>query len=243
MNLKKLFKENKQYVSETLKQAKMYVEQGKLSPEDLNTLIELSPDPKYLGWLAKIWIAERPDIDDLRNNIEEYDVFAKRGKVLTKDINQFKTFKDLYNEVDQINKSGAGVSSKSLENEYDVIKDDNDLYIASPRTHEASRKLGLSKFSFRDCEGGGKDSAWCTTYKAPDHFNNYYYKNGVTFYYIRVLSEDIMNKLQEAFPKKYKSLEVVALAVLPDGRTDAYDGLDKQIPKAEINKFLKIIGY
>ena len=134
----------------------MYVDQGKLTPEDLDTLTKISPDPKYLGWLAKIWMTEKPDIDDLRNNIEEYDVFAKRGKALTKDINQFKTFKDLYNEVDQINKSGAGVSSKSLENEYDVIKDDNNLYIASPRTHEASRKLGLSKFSFRDCEGGGK---------------------------------------------------------------------------------------
>jgi hypothetical protein len=25
---------------------------------------------------------------------------------------------------------------------------------------ESSRKLGLSVFSFRDCEGGGKDSSW-----------------------------------------------------------------------------------
>ena len=57
------------------------------------------------------------------------------------------------------------------------------------------------------------------------------------------MSEDIKNKLQEAFPKKYKSLEVVALAVLPDGQMDAYDGRDKQIPKAEITKFLNIIGY
>jgi hypothetical protein len=253
----KLFKENKQYILETLKQAKMYVKQGKLSSEDLNTLIKLSPDPKYLGWLAKIWIAERPDIDDLSNNIKEYDVFEKRGKVLTKDINQFKTFEDLYNEVNQIKTSGTGESRRSSENKYDITRDDNDLYIASPKTPEASHKLGLSKFAFRICKDGKKDSAWCTTHINIDHFNNYYYKNGIEFYYIKVRSEELMNELKEAFPEKHpkkqpgkneeltegEAMEVVALAVFPDNKIDAYDGLDKQMSKSEIKKFLKIIGY
>ena len=111
----------------------------------------------------------------------------------------------------------------------------------SPHTHEASRKLGLSKFQFRDCEGG-KDSAWCTTYKAPDHFNDYYYTRNVTFYYIRVKSPELINKLKEAFPKQYKELEVVALAVLDNGQIDGYDGLDNQISEKNINTFTNIIG-
>ena len=107
---------------------------------------------------------------------------------------------------------------------------------------KASRKLGLSKFAFRDCEEGGKDSAWCTTYKAPDHFNSYYYNNNVTFYYIRVKSQELIQKLKQAFPKTHKQLEVVALAVLEDGKIDGYDGLDKQMNKKTIDIYTSIIG-
>jgi len=111
-----------------------------------------------------------------------------------------------------------------------------------PHTHEASRKLGLSQFAFRDCGDGKKDSAWCTTYKAPDHFNDYYYVHGVTFYYIKVKSEEMINKLKKAFPKRWKSLIVTALAVLPKGQIDGYDGLDKQISKKDVNTFTNVIG-
>lgn len=230
-------------ILENLKLAKQYADQGKLSQEDVKKLAEADPTPqkKFVGWMAKVWIAEKPDFDDLRNTVEEYNVFLNKGKAKTKDINAFKTFKDLHSEVDAINKSGEGISVRELENDYDVVVDSGDLYIASPHTHEASRKLGLSKFAFRDCEEG-KDSAWCTTYKAPDHFNDYYYSNNVTFYYIRVKSPELISKLKEAFPKKYKAMEVVALAVLENGRIDGYDGLDKQLSSKDIKTFTDIIG-
>ena len=230
-------------ILENLKLAKQYADQGKLPQEDLKKLIEADPTPqkKFVGWMAKIWINEKPDFDDLRNTIEEYNTLLNKGKIKTKDINAFKTFKDLHLEVDSINKSGEGISNKELENDYYVIIDNQDLYIASPHTHEASRKLGLTKFAFRDCEGG-KDSAWCTTYKVPSHFNSYYYNNNVTFYYIRVKSPELINKLKEAFPKKYKAMEVVALAVLNSGEIDGYDGLDKQLSNKDIKIFTDIIG-
>lgn len=230
-------------ILENLKLAKQYADQGKLSQEDLKKLAEADPTPqkKFVGWMAKVWVAEKPDFDDLRNTVEEYNVFLNKGKAKTKDINAFKTFKDLHSEVDSINKSGEGISVRELENDYDVVTDNQDLYIASPHTHEASRKLGLSKFAFRDCEEG-KDSAWCTTYKAPDHFNDYYYTNNVTFYYIRVKSPELLDKLKKAFPRRYKAMEVIALAVLEDGRIDGYDGLDAQIAKRDIKTFTDIIG-
>ena len=243
-NYPKLLKENKSYILENVKQGKQYVAQGKLSEDDLKKLIEIDPTPtkKYVGWMSKIWTTEKPDLDDLRNTIEEYNTFLNKGKVKTKDINQFKSFKDLKSEVDSINQSGEGTSVKDLENDYDTIIDNSDLLIMSPHTHEASRKLGLSKFQFRDCKEGGKDSAWCTTYKAPDHFNDYYYTNNVTFYYIRVKSPQMIEQLKKVFPKRYKQLEVVALAVLDNGQIDGYDGLDKQMSKKEIDNFTKIIG-
>lgn len=241
----KLLTENKQHILENVKQAKQYEVQGKLTSEELKTLIDIDPTPtrKFVGWMAKQWVNKTvTDIDDLRNTIEEYNVFLNKGKAKTKDINQFKTFKDLYNEVTAINKSGEGISVKDLESDYETIIDNSDLLIMSPHTHEASRKLGLSQFAFRDCEDGGKDSAWCTTYKAPDHFNDYYYTHNVTFYYIKVKSEELINKLKEAFPKRWKRLVVVALAVLEDGRVDGYDGLDKQMSKKDINTFTNIVG-
>jgi hypothetical protein len=240
-----LLRENKQYILENVKQAKVYVDQGKLTPEELKTLVEIDPTPtrKFVGWMAKQWVNKTvTDIDDLRNAVEEYNVFLDKGKAKTKDINQFKTFKDLYNEVDTINKSGEGISVKDLETDYETIIDNSDLLIMSPHTHEASRKLGLSYFAFRDCKDRGKDSAWCTTYKAPDHFNDYYYKNNVTFYYIKVKSPQMIEQLKKSFPNRWKRLIVVALTVLEDGRIDGYDGLDKKISKKDIDTFTNIIG-
>lgn len=244
MNLRglKFTKENIDLIKESVKQGKMYVDQGKLSKEDLEKLIKASPDPKYVGWMSKIWINQKPDIDDLRNTVEEFDTFTKKGKSKIKDINQFKSFEDLKSEVDKINQSGEAVSVKDLESDYETLVDNDKMLIMVPHTHEASRKLGLSYFAFRDCRGGGKDSAWCTTYKAPDHFNNYYYNKGVTFYYIRVKSKKIKEELKKAFPKKHKQLEVVALAVLPNKKIDGYDGKDKRMSENDINTYKKILG-
>jgi L-ribulose-5-phosphate 3-epimerase UlaE len=135
---------------ESVKQAKKYVELGLLSNDILDKLITIDPSKtkKYVGWMSKIWITEKPDLDNLRNTIEEYNTFLNKGKAKTKDINQFKSFKDLYAEVDSINQSGEGTSIKDLENDYETIIDTPDLLIMSPHTHEASRKLGLSKFQF-----------------------------------------------------------------------------------------------
>lgn len=228
---------------ESVKVGELYLSQNKISREELDNLIRIDPttNKKYVGWLSKVFINEHPNIDDLRNKIEEYDTFINRGKAKTRDINQFKSFSDLKKEVDYINNSGSSISVSELQNDYEVILDNDDFYIAVPHTHESSRKLGLTKFAFRDCEGGGKDSAWCTTYKTSEHFNNYYYNYNVTFYYIRVKSIGMMNKLKNVFKKRYKVMEVVALAVLKDGRIDGYDALDRQMNKDDIKKYINIL--
>lgn len=241
----KLLLENKTFIIENVKQAKQYADSGKLSQDELKTLIDIDPSPtrKYVGWMAKQWINKNvTDIDVLRNTIEEFNTFLEKGKAKTKDINQFKSFEDLASEVDQINKSGKGISVKDLESDYDTVIDNSDLLIMSPHTHEASRKLGLSYFAFRDCGDGKKDSAWCTTYKAPDHFNDYYYSRNVTFYYIKVKSQNLIDQLKKEFPKRWKNLIVVALVVLENGQIDGYDGLDKQMNNETIQKYIKIIG-
>jgi hypothetical protein len=246
MNLHRsaLLVENKSIILENLKQAKQYLTAGKISQEDFNSLVAADPTPqkKYVGWMTKTFIQDKTDIDDLSNKISEFHTFLNKGKTKTKDINAFKSFKDLKSEIDNLNNSGDGLSVRDLENDYETIVDNSDLLIMSPHTHEASRKLGLSKFAFRDCGNGNQDSSWCTTFKSPDHFNDYYYKNNVTLYYIRVKSENIIKQLKVAFPEKWKNMIVTALAVLQNGEIDGYDGLDKQIVKKEISTYTKILG-
>jgi len=237
----------KSLILENVKQAKQYAASGKLSDEELKTFIERDPSKskKYVGWMAKMWITDRNSIEDvheLSSYISEYDSFAQRNKVKTKDINQFKNYNDFKKEVDELNASGADVSNAELEKDYEIVRDDDKMIIAVPHTHEASRKLGLSTFAFRDCGDGEKDSSWCTTYKAPNHFNDYYYQQNVTFYYVKVKSKELIMKLKEAFPENYKNLIVVALAILDGGQIDAYDGLDKQLSQSNIQQYIKILG-
>ena len=232
-------------LQENRKVAKELVVQGKLSPEDFELLQTIDPSPtkKYMGWMAKQWVAKNvTDIDQLRNKIEEYDAFVKSGKAKTKDIFQFKSFADLKKEVDELNAMGSE-SKSELRDDYEIVRDDDKVLIAVPHSHEASRYLGLSKFSYRDCEGGGKDSAWCTTYKAPDHFHNYYYKQGTTLYYVRVKNESIIDALKTAFPSKQGAMVVVALLVNKSGKlSDGYDGTDAQLSAKQIATFRQIVG-
>ena len=239
-----ILKSNLPLIKESTRQAKQYLAKGDITPEELEMFIEIDPSPtrKYVGWMAKQWISN--NVDDrnvLKSIIEEFDVFLEKGKARTKDINQFKTFSDLEKEVEYLNKTGAGVSVRDLESDYETVVDTEDLLVMVPHTHEASRKLGLSYFSFRDCPDG-KDSAWCTTYKAPDHFNSYYYHHDVTFYYIRIKSQRLIEQLKEAFPSKWETLVVVALAVIDEDNIDGYDGLDNQMSKQDVEKYTSIIG-
>ena len=239
-----VLKLNLPLVRENTRQAKQYLDKGDITPEELRMLIEIDPSPtrKYVGWMAKQWISNNVDDKNiLKSTIEEFDVFLEKGKARTKDINQFKTFSDLEKEVEYLNQSGAGISLKDLESDYETVIDNEDLLVMVPHTHEASRKLGLTHFAFRDCKDG-KDSAWCTTYKAPDHFNSYYYSNDVTFYYIRIKSQRLIEQLKEAFPSKWETLVVVALAVIDEDNIDGYDGLDRQMSKQDVGKYSSIIG-
>lgn len=234
-------------LNENRKQAKELVVQGKLSPEDFELLQTIDPSPtkKYMGWMAKQWINKETSgiasKDDLKNKIEEYDAFITSGKAKTKDIYQFKSFADLKKEVDELNAMGSE-SKSELRDDYEIVRDDDKLLIAVPHSHEASRYLGLSKFTYRDCEGGGKDSAWCTTYKAPDHFNGYYFRQGITLYYIRVKDQGTIDDLEAAFPEKEGAMVVVALLVNNKGKLfDGYDGEDSQLTSKQIATYRKIV--
>lgn len=244
--LKKISK--KTVLRENTKFAKLQVIKGKLTSEEFKQLVGIDPSPtkKYVGWMAKQWIAKNvTDIDELRNKIEEYDAFLKSGKAKTKDVYQFTSFDDLKKEVGELNAIGSE-SNSELEKDYDVVmgKEETDkLYIAVPHTHEASRDLGRTKFQYRECEGGTKDSAWCTTYKSPDHFTDYYFKQNYTIYYIRIIDELLIEKVKVKFPKRGGAMVVTAVLITKEGVVHSwYDGNDKTLTQSEITTFRTLIG-
>ena len=239
------------FLKENIKEAEPLVQQGKLSQDVLDRIIEIDPSSdkierkKLIGWMARQWVAGQvSDFDVLRNTIEEWYSFNNKQKTKHKQIYGYKTFADLKSEVDYLNQTGEGLSVSDFENDYEVVRDDEELLVIVPHTHEASRKLGLSHFAFRDCEGGGKDSAWCTTYKAADHFNDYYYSpyHIITFYYVKVRSEALRQRLEEnGYGIEYT---VVAISVPESKHNDmeAYDGLDKKFTGQKLDNYLSIIN-
>jgi hypothetical protein len=227
---------------ENKKEGVLFVKQGKISQQELDDILNIDPTPskKFTGWMAKQWFLKNvKDLDTLRNTIEEFNVFLERGKTKERDIYKYSNFKELQDDVDYLNKTSQNISIKDLEEDYEVVRDDQDLLVCVPHTHEASRKLGLKKFSFRDCGNGNKDSAWCTTYKTPNHFNDYYFKQNVTFYYVRVNSDDIKNNLnKQGYNESYF---IVAVVVMPE-EMEAYNGLDQKFSGSKLQKYLDIIG-
>ena len=57
-----------------------------------------------------------------------------------------------------------------------------------------------------------------------------------------ISEEALIEKLKEVFPKRWKNLVVVALAILENGQIDGYDGLDKQMNTSDIKKYTEILG-
>ena len=96
-------------LNESVKRGKELVEQGKLSQEDLESIVNADPTPqkKFVGWMATQWVNKAvTDIDDLRNTVEEFNSFLNKGKTKNKDIYAYKTFDDLKKEVRGLNETG-----------------------------------------------------------------------------------------------------------------------------------------
>jgi len=235
--LKKLIKEeiiNFLLIENKNQTKKIFLDKRKLTQEEFNELEDIDPTPqkKYMFWMAKEYIDNHISFDDLRKYITEYDVLLGKHKIEERDIYKIKSFDELKQIINDINQRGSA-SLKELENDFSVIRNDKNLYIVSPNTYEASRKLGCSRFAGRGEEG----SSWCTTYKNRSHFDSYYFSQDITFYYILVRG-DLLKKIKTELGS---SFEMVAFAVFNNGNIEAYDKNDKKLTNSQIKEFRKLI--
>jgi len=207
-----------------------------ITADQVNMIKNIDPTPtkKYTNWMCNVWLNEKVDLDTLRNYVEEFFTTAEKNRIENKDIYSYPNFESLKNEVDKLNERETA-SLKDLENKYDIIRDDDTVFIAVPYTHEASRKLGFTYFQGN--KGNSSECAWCTTYKNSSHFNSYYYDSKVTFYYVKLKDLTLLKLL----PTTY-DFRNVAIVVHSSGKIEAYDNKDSLINITSLNKFRNVIG-
>lgn len=210
-------------INENKRQAKDYLKAGKISREDFDTLYKIFDDEKvankYIGWLCKIWINEKPDFDMLRNTITELHAILSKGSTEVNDINAFKTIEDARAHIRKENESFNLINVKELQNDYEVIYDNEDLFMAVPHTHQASRYLGFKYFSDTRVDNDSDCAIWCITYKNSKHFNDYYFGEGITFYMTWFKSERMFNKLKEIFGNNWEDyIKCVIMDIEVDDR-------------------------
>lgn len=257
---------------ESKKQAKIYLDQGKIDRDIFNKIQDIDPSPtkKYMGWLAKVYISgEETDFDNLRNTIKEFDNFVINksnnkeqidgiNKETAFDITGYRSFEQLRAVLDKI---GPVSSRGQLEGDFKVVADNENLRIVAPYTHEASKKLGITPmekggFAFRECEDGSKDSQWCTTHPDSRFFHKYFFKDGVELFYILIKGSKLQQQLKSAGfgPQHFVvaltrgSVDTTGKAVVTknnQGQTvfwDNYDGYDKQLSPDKLQKWMSIVG-
>jgi hypothetical protein len=247
-------------VNENKAQLKQMLASNKIDQEEFNQILssDNTPNKKYVGWIGRQYLKTKEpnakfDWDSLRNAVTEFIAMVNNNTFTGEETNieKYPDYEALQKKVSEGNEkaAAAGPSKKEAAADMEVDFNSKDALVVSPLSHEAARKLGLSEFAHRvNPETGQKDCAWCITYKNATHWNDYTDNQLITFYFAKPKTQEKLQELQKAFPKKnVQSLAIlVSLVGDPDKEqgkiTSGYDADDKQMSAADVKKYLNILG-
>jgi len=181
--------------------------------------LENTVHPKYLEWCVK-QLTQDFSINDLIPTIKFYD--KNSSKFQSKDINSYKTLKDLENELKEIgSKSKTELRKETKSEGSEKLFEDDQYVLLYIKNKDASITYGAG-------------TKWCITMRDADYFEEYS-NNNVVFYFLINKNLDQKN-----------SLSKLAFAIQRDEenkilKTEIFDAEDEQItiPKS-LEKFLKI---
>ena len=248
-------------INENKAQLKQLLASNKISQEEFNQILQNdnTPTKKYVGWIGRQYLkikAENApfDWDELRNAVTEFIAMVNSGSITGEDSNieKYPTYEALQQKVDVANQQAKANPSKSqVEGEVVVYLDNKDALVVAPLNHAASRKLGMSEFAHR-IKDGVKDCAWCVTFKNDSHWKDYFDNQLITFYFAKPKTQQKLQELQKAFPKRNVQSCAVLVDIAPgtDPESDDPDGViregfdadDKKMSKEETIKYLQILG-
>jgi hypothetical protein len=181
--------------------------------------LEKSVHPKYLVWCVK-QLTQDFSINDLIPTIKFYD--KNSSKFQSKDINTYKTLKDLEDELKEIgSKSKTELRKETKSEGAEKLFEDDQCVLLYIKNKDASVTYGAG-------------TKWCITMRDANYFEEYS-NNNVVFYFLINKNLDQKN-----------SLSKLAFAIQRDKenkilKTEIFDAKDEQItiPKG-LEKFLKI---
>lgn len=153
-----------------------FVDSGKISQEDFNEIINVTPKTAYITWLAKKVVDKIIKAEDIYKYKNYFNTFDRRKKEYPfSDINQYKTQDDL----SQFISKSVEIADKESEDpsqQKGVSKEDKykEFYIGSVDGFNVYKlPQGRKDLYGASCELGS-GTEWCTaTGKTRNHFNGY----------------------------------------------------------------------
>ena len=244
MKFLKLFEEwnsDKSSVNESLSTAReRFLNTGKVSQEEFEEALsyDSSKTKKYLEKILDLYVKEREvngkPMKEIGNTIEKFNELVQRNKISNSDVNYFKDYKSLKNEVENSEVGEVENEAEYLkEGDFDVIVDNKDLLVVRPYSHEASKKWG--------------DTNWCTTSTNDTNWKNYTLEWDVNLFYIMVKNKSLIldwyyNQHDEKTPDEteLEFYSKIAIAVYP--YSDRYECFAKDDTSIEFEDVLGITG-
>jgi hypothetical protein len=221
MRFLKLYEEWKNinsFINESLSTARTrFLDTEKVTEKEFEEALgfDLSTNKKYIEKILDFYLKgkheDEESIQQIGVTIKRFDTLVNRNKIAKTDINYFKNYKSLRNavedaEIEEVEKEATDLKS----GDFIVIKDNKDLLVVVPQSHEASQEWG-------------NDTKWCTTSSSDIYWKDYTLNKEINLFYIMVknisLIEDWYYNVYNEMPDEYELglYTKMAVAVYPYG--------------------------
>ena len=174
---------------------KKYLDSGKIAETDFNDIksVDHYKNHKALPKMIEFFLAGT-SAEDLGNVVNSFFTFADGGYIEQKDINQYKTFKELANvvKIASEKQQQKKTTEAGMKAEYTALIDSGEADLI----HNDANITIIRQHSYDACKMFGKGSKWCIT-MADDvsHYKRHFMQNKETFYFIDIRGAEMRKKL------------------------------------------------
>lgn len=229
------------FINESLSTARSrFLETEKVTEDEFEEALgyDLSTNKKYIEKILDLYVKgqeeDEESIQQIGALIKRFDTLVSRNKISKTDINYYKTYKSLKTSVEDAEVEEVEQEATDLKSgDFMVIKDNKDLLIVVPQSHEASKEWG-------------NDTKWCTTSSSDTYWKDYTLNREINLFYIMVknisLIEDWYYSEHGEMPDEYDLVlyTKMAVAVYPYG--DQMECFNKNDDSIDFEVVEKITG-
>ena len=231
------------------KAKKLYVDTNRIPQEVFDELVaaDTTANKKYIEWMCKMYVRERPNMDRFSIIATFADLVARN--IVTgeeTDINRYRNLEALDDKVrqheGQMTKSEIKRGVKNFENipKEDIAFENDKVVVVLPKTTEASQKYG-------------RGTRWCTAAMGQrNYFEDYRFRRFVNLYYLlpKIELGELMGlgKVtategdEEETKDQNRKYDKIAVAVNANGSKEYYDYFDSHVSEETFKRIRKLLG-